>query len=88
MTTTKVEGVTSVKASLWDVVVVGAGPAGAAAATKLGKNGLRVLLLDREDFPRPKVCGCCLSPLALNELNILSHQSPSPLNLQIQPLAG
>ena len=37
MTTTKVEGATSVKASLWDVVVVGAGPAGAAAATKLGK---------------------------------------------------
>ena len=87
MTTLKAERLTSVKASLWDVVVVGAGPAGAAAATKLGKNGLRVLLLDREDFPRPKVCGCCLSPLALNELNILSHQSPSPLNLQIQPLS-
>ena len=87
MPTPKVVGATSVKADPWDVVIIGAGPAGAAAAAKLVKTGLRVLLLDREDLPRPKVCGCCLSPLALEELNILSHQSPSPLNLQIQPLS-
>ena len=69
----------------WDVVIVGAGPAGSAAATLVAKNGLRVLLLDRENLPRPKVCGCCLSPLALLELDMLSRQG-TPLNLRIQSL--
>ena len=32
----------------WDVVIVGAGPAGSATATQVAKHGLRVLLLDRE----------------------------------------
>jgi len=59
-------------ATVWDVIVVGAGPAGAATATQLGRAGLRVLLVDREQFPRPKVCGCCLSPLALDELERLA----------------
>lgn len=77
----------TVAAQSWDVVIVGAGPAGAAAATQIAKHGLRVLLLDRENLPRPKVCGCCLSPLALTELDILSRQSTSPLNLRIQPLS-
>jgi len=57
----------------WDVVVVGAGPSGSAAATVVATRGLRVLLLDRENLPRPKVCGCCLSPLALSELDLLSQ---------------
>jgi len=70
----------------WDVVVVGAGPSGSAAATVVATRGLRVLLLDRENLPRPKVCGCCLSPLALSELDLLSRQSDCPLHLQIQPL--
>ena len=70
----------------WDVVIVGAGPAGSAAATVLATHSLRVLLLDRDNLPRPKVCGCCLSPLALSELDVLSHQSGSPLKSQIQPL--
>ena len=70
----------------WDVVIVGAGPAGSAAATVIATHGLRVLLLDRDNLPRPKVCGCCLSPLALSELDLLSHQSGSPLKSQIRPL--
>ena len=70
----------------WDVVIIGAGPAGSAAATLIANNGLRVLLLDRENLPRPKVCGCCLSPLALSELELLSRQSTRPLKLRIQPL--
>ena len=69
----------------WDLVIVGAGPAGSAAATLVAKKGLRVLLLDRDSLPRPKVCGCCLSPLALSELDILFRQS-TPLNLRIQSL--
>ena len=45
-----------------DVVVIGAGPAGATAACVLGERGHRVLLVDRASFPRAKVCGCCLAP--------------------------
>ena len=41
----------------WDVVVAGAGPAGATAASHVARAGHRVLLLDRHDFPRDKVCG-------------------------------
>lgn len=40
-----------------DVIVVGAGPAGAAAAAVLAQKGCDVLLLDRELFPRDKICG-------------------------------
>lgn len=40
-----------------DVIVVGAGPAGAMTATILAQQGYDVLLLDRNDFPRDKACG-------------------------------
>lgn len=40
-----------------DVIVVGAGPAGATAATALTQKGYDVLLLDRHQFPRDKTCG-------------------------------
>lgn len=49
----------------WDVLVVGAGPAGAMAAYELASRSLRVLLVDKNAFPRPKVCGCCLNGQAL-----------------------
>lgn len=42
---------------MWDVVVVGAGPAGASTAYFLAQAGVSVLLLDRQAFPRDKVCG-------------------------------
>ena len=48
-------------ATLWDAVVIGAGPAGATAARELAGLGRRVLLVDRARFPRRKVCGCCLN---------------------------
>jgi geranylgeranyl reductase family protein len=40
----------------WDVIVVGAGPAGCAAAFDLSTSGRRVLLLDKCEFPRSKAC--------------------------------
>ena len=52
-------------APCWDVVVVGAGPAGALAAHGLASRGVRVLLVEQRHFPRWKVCGACLSPQAL-----------------------
>jgi flavin-dependent dehydrogenase len=45
-----------------DVIVVGAGPAGAATAILLAEQGLAVRLVDRARFPRPKICGEYLSP--------------------------
>jgi len=52
----------------WDVVVIGAGPAGALTATLLARRGLAVLLVDKAPFPRPKVCGGCLNRAALAAL--------------------
>jgi flavin-dependent dehydrogenase len=54
----------------WDAAVVGAGPAGALAARQLARRGLRVLLLDRAAFPRPKTCGGCLNGAALATLQL------------------
>jgi flavin-dependent dehydrogenase len=45
-----------------DVIVVGAGPAGAATAIVLARAGVDVLVLDRSRFPRTKPCGDCISP--------------------------
>ena len=52
----------------WDVLVIGAGPAGTMAARQLARLGKSVLLIDRAHFPRWKVCGCCLSAGALATL--------------------
>jgi geranylgeranyl reductase family protein len=52
-----------------DVAVVGAGPAGSAAAYFLARRGLDVLLLDKARFPRDKTCGDGVSPRALAVLD-------------------
>lgn len=44
-------------ATVWDVVVVGAGPAGASAAYAAAVTGRRVLLLEKAELPRYKTCG-------------------------------
>jgi geranylgeranyl reductase family protein len=52
----------------WDTLVVGAGPAGCAAAYDLASAGRSVLLLDRCAFPRPKACACGLTAKTLRAL--------------------
>lgn len=58
------------------VLVIGAGPAGAFLAGLLAARGVDVILVERSSFPRTKVCGCCLS---LGGLAILSEANvPQP----------
>ena len=54
-----------------DVVIVGGGPAGSAAAIELSRSGRSVILLDKATFPRDKCCGDGLTTLALRELEQL-----------------
>ncbi|HEX5137803.1 MAG TPA: FAD-dependent monooxygenase [Planctomycetota bacterium] len=63
-----------------DVLVVGAGAAGALAAARLAGLGRHVLLVDRARFPRDKVCGGCLQPgaLAAMEAAGLGRVVPAP----------
>jgi geranylgeranyl reductase family protein len=51
-----------------DVIVIGAGPGGSAAAYHLANHGVRVLLLEKSEFPREKVCGDGLTPRAVKQL--------------------
>lgn len=52
----------------YDVIVAGAGPGGSLCAYHLAKKNLRVLLLDKEDFPRVKVCAGGIPKKALDAL--------------------
>ena len=47
---------------LFDVVIVGAGPAGSSAAISLARRGYAVALIDKEQFPREKLCGDFINP--------------------------
>jgi geranylgeranyl reductase family protein len=57
--------------NVYDVIIVGGGPAGATAAAVTSKAGLSTLVLDRAQFPRDKVCGDCLNPAAWSVLHRL-----------------
>lgn len=69
-----------------DVVIVGAGPAGALAALVLVRQGARVRLVDRASFPRPKLCGDSLNPGALDALG--RHVDLGALRALGQPVHG
>lgn len=57
-----------------EVIVAGAGPAGATTAMSLARKGHDVLLLDRKSFPRDKVCGDAIPASALEKLYLLGMQ--------------
>jgi menaquinone-9 beta-reductase len=57
----------------FDAAIIGAGPAGAAAAISLAGKGYRVALIDKEKFPRDKLCGDFINPVnwpILRELRV------------------
>ena len=69
-----------------DVLIVGAGPAGSSCAWKLRDSGLRVVLLDKQRFPRDKVCGGWITLPVVDELQIdLAEYSR---NRVLQPILG
>ena len=53
---------------VWDALVIGAGPAGTMIAREVAQRSARILLVDRAQFPRRKVCGCCFNAAALHIL--------------------
>src|SRR4030095_16316005 len=66
---------------MWDVAIVGSGPAGASCAAFCAAAGLRTLVLERADFPREKACGDCLNPTCwpvLKRLGIAAEVRAAP----------
>ena len=59
-----------------DVIVVGAGPGGSAAARYLASEGFDVIALEKSRFPREKVCGDGLTPRAVRELQLIGLPTP------------
>lgn len=68
---------------IWDVTVVGAGPAGSAAALAARHAGASVLLLDRADFPRDKPCG---DGIAAETLDVLAGLGVSGATTGFAPI--
>ena len=63
--------VSEARQRIWDAIVVGAGPAGTVAALGIVRRGFSVLLVDRSEFPRHKLCGACLNGDAIAGLREL-----------------
>lgn len=58
----------------FDLIIIGAGPAGCSCALGLRSSGLKIALLERAVFPRDKICGDALSVDVINQLHLLSPQ--------------
>src|SRR5215213_5227549 len=59
-----------------DATVIGAGPAGSAAALLLARQGWDVTLIEQHRFPRDKVCGECLSAMGIDVLRRTGMAEP------------
>jgi geranylgeranyl reductase family protein len=66
---------------IYDVAIVGAGPAGAQAAFTLEKKGFNIIIIDKQEFPRTKPCAGVLPPRIFSEVEV-------PNNIIERPLEG
>ncbi len=63
------------------VIIVGGGPAGASCAWRLGCSGVQALVLDRIQFPRPKLCAGWITPQVLADLELDPEEYPGELSV-------
>ena len=59
---------THISPKSYDLVIVGAGPSGTTCAYQLKDSGLKIAIIDKEVFPRDKICGDVLSADVMNQL--------------------
>lgn len=72
----------------FDVLIVGAGPAGSVAATILARGGASVALLDKATFPRDKACGDLVGPRGVQALDDLGLDVPRGLPVSDMVVVG
>ena len=67
-------------ATVFDVIILGAGPAGSTCALALGDSGLRVALLEKSSFPRQKTCGDAVAAYVPKVLATISRETSKRLD--------
>jgi len=72
----------------FDVLVVGAGPAGSIAALVLARGGARVALVDKATFPRDKACGDLIGPRGVQILHDLALEFGEPMRVGDMVVVG
>jgi geranylgeranyl reductase family protein len=65
--------------TVFDVIILGAGPAGSTCALALGDSGLRVALIEKNRFPREKTCGDAVAAYVPKVLATISHEASKRL---------
>lgn len=69
----------------YDIIIVGAGPSGSTLANALRNSGKRILVLDKQTFPRDKTCAGWVTPAVMESLNIDLEDYAS--NRTLQPIS-
>jgi flavin-dependent dehydrogenase len=62
-----------------EVIIVGGGPAGSTCGWKLRQNAIECLILDKQEFPRTKLCAGWITPAVINDLQIDPNDYPHSL---------
>jgi len=59
----------------YDIIIIGGGPAGTIAALTLYNSGLKVALLEKEQFPRNKICGDAIPGISFRAIQEFEKKS-------------